>query len=282
MSTAITFDSAGTLLYTIRVAHNICTDTLLADVETTLLTYDDPDRVLCVLYMHIDQLMAASPSTSFATFMTQHNASFDISCSRRSLTKEEVKPIICGDTEATVGHAVACVRAIQNSGDGGNIMALNSGCIVNMNLGRIEFMVATGGVPFIGAKEVIATLMQHDVSVYIASGDKEDKLLRVATYLGVPMNHVCGVATPVMKASFVRSLRQKYDKVVMVGDGINDIYAFREADLAILTEQQGSCTIANLLEAVDVRIQNICDVPKHVLPDIPSSLLPTSRMKEPQ
>ncbi|MCL2461015.1 MAG: haloacid dehalogenase, partial [Euryarchaeota archaeon] len=63
MSTAVTFDSAGTLLHTIRVAYNICTDALLADVETTLLTYDDPDRVLCVLYMQIDQLMAASPST---------------------------------------------------------------------------------------------------------------------------------------------------------------------------------------------------------------------------
>lgn len=275
MSTAVVFDSAGTLLHTIRVVYNICTHTLLADVETTLLTYDDPDRVLCVLHMQLDQLMAASPSTSFAAFMADHNASFDISCSRRTLTKEEVKPIVYGDTDATVGHAAACVRAIQNRGDGGNIMTLNCGCIVNMNAGRIEFMVATGGVPFIGVKEVAATLMQHDVSVYIASGDKEEKLLQVAMHLGIPMKHVCGVATPVMKADFVRSLQQEYDRVVMVGDGINDIYAFREADFAILIEQQGPCTISNLIQAVDIRIQNICDMPKHVLPDISSSFLPT-------
>jgi len=268
MSTAVVFDSAGTLLHTIRVAYDICTHTLLEDVETTLLTYSDPDRVLCLLYMQVDQLMSVSPSTPFVMFMADHNISFDISCSRRTHTKEEIKPVICGDMHATAGHAMACVHAIQESGDEGSIMALNSGFIVNMKLSRIEFMVTTGGVPFIGVKEVIAALMHHNIAVYIASGDREEKLLRVATYLGIPAKHVCGVATPATKASFVRSLQKKYDKVIMVGDAINDLRAFREANLSILTEQQGPCTINELIEAADVRIENICDVLKHVLPDL--------------
>ena len=265
MSTAVVFDSAGTLLHTIRVAYNTCTHTLLEDIETTLVTYEDVDRVLCILYMEIDTLMNAPPSTPFTSFMIEHNVSFDIACSRRTLTKEDVRPVMCEDTHTTVGHAIACVRAIQSSGDEGSIMALNSGCIVNMNLRRKEFMVATGGVPFIGVKETIASLMQHNIAVYIASGDQEEKLLRVATFLGIPMSHVHGVATPAMKANLVRSLREKYDTVVMVGDGINDLRAFKEADLAILTQQQGPCTVADLLDSTDVHIENICDVTKHVL-----------------
>ena len=266
MSTAVVFDSAGTLLHTIRVVHNTCTRTLLADIETTLITYEDPDRVLCVLYMQIEQLMNTHPLTPFSQFMDFHNISFDIACSRRTLTKEDVRPIICEDTQATVGHVVSCIREIQSRGDEGSIMTLNGGCIVNIHLRKIEFMVATGGVPFIGVKEMIASLMRHNVAVYIASGDQEDKLLRIATFLDVPMNHVYGVATPAMKANIVHSLREKYDRVVMVGDGINDLRAFKEADLAILTEQQGPCTITDLLKAADIRIENICDVRKHVLP----------------
>ena len=267
MSTAVVFDSAGTLLHTIRVAYNTCTHTLLEDIETTLVTYENLDRVLCILYMQIDTLMNTSPFTPFVPFMAEHNVSFDIACSRRALTKEDVRPIMYEDTQTTVGHAVACIRAIQSSGDEGNIMTLNSGCIVNMHLRRIEFMVATGGVPFIGVKEMIASLIYHNIAVYIASGDQVEKLLRVATFLGIPMNHVHGVATPAMKANLVRSLREEYDTVVMVGDGINDLRAFKEADLAILTQQQGPCTVADLLNAADVCIENICDVTKHVLAD---------------
>ena len=63
----------------------------------------------------------------------------------------------------------------------------------------------------------------------------------------------------------MRSLREKSDTVVMVGDAIHDLRAFKEADLAILTHQQGPCTIADLLSSADVCIENICDVTKHVL-----------------
>jgi Cu+-exporting ATPase len=46
------------------------------------------------------------------------------------------------------------------------------------------------------------------------------------------------VASPSLKARIVEDLKEQYDLVVMVGDGINDLPAFGKADIAILTLQQ--------------------------------------------
>ena len=264
MSTAVVFDMAGTLLHAIRVAYSISTNTLFTDVETTLITYENPDRVLCVLPLPPDKLLNAPSSMLFSTFLDMYSVPFDISCSRRTLRKKDVEPVIYKDTQATVGHASSCVRAIQERSDEGAILTLNCGCIVNIELGCMEFIVATGGVPFVGVKETITKLMQRGVSVYIASGDLEEKVLLVANLIGIPKHHVCSVATPLMKAEFVRTLQKQYDTVAMVGDGINDLMALKQADLAILTEQQGECTIDALLDAADVRIDNICKVADYV------------------
>lgn len=55
-------------------------------------------------------------------------------------------------------------------------------------------------------------------------------------------------------------MKEQYDKVVMVGDGINDVLAFRAADLSVLSIQQtGKCP--NLLcEEADVVIRDIKEI----------------------
>jgi Cu+-exporting ATPase len=60
----------------------------------------------------------------------------------------------------------------------------------------------------------------------------------MADHLGIPRDRVYGVATPTVKAQIIEDLKREYDRVVMVGDGINDLSAMRAADVAILTEQQ--------------------------------------------
>ena len=76
------------------------------------------------------------------------------------------------------------------------------------------------------------------VPTFIASGDRVAKLEKMADHLGIPRDGVYGVATPTVKAQIVTDLRREYDKVLMVGDGINDLIAMQNADVAILTIQQ--------------------------------------------
>ncbi len=62
MTVGIVFDSAGTLLKTNRAVKNIKSGTLLNDSpETTMLTFEDPDRILVLLNVSSSGMMKIPP-----------------------------------------------------------------------------------------------------------------------------------------------------------------------------------------------------------------------------
>ena len=143
-----------------------------------------------------------------------------------------------------------------------DLFALNAGVIVNVRSETIEFVIASAGHPFPGVRDLISSLHRKGAAVFIASGDRTEKLEQVADRIGVPRNRVHGVATPTGKAQVVRSLKSVYDVVVMVGDGINDLSAMREADVGILSVQQSDDKPDVLKKAADYIISDICEVEK--------------------
>jgi len=82
----------------------------------------------------------------------------------------------------------------------------------------------------------------------------------MADYLGIPRDRVFGVATPTVKAQIVADLKAEYDRVVMVGDGINDLCAMKAADVAILSEEQSGEKYPDLYEAADYVIKSVREV----------------------
>jgi Cu+-exporting ATPase len=139
-------------------------------------------------------------------------------------------------------------------------VTLNSGAIINMEQQGIEFGITAGGWPFEGAKEAVTALHRMGVPTFIASGDRVTKLERMADHLGIPRDRVYGVATPTVKAQIVSDLRQEYDRVLMVGDGINDLGAMRNADIAILTVQQQGDRPEELYKEADYVVKNVREV----------------------
>ena len=85
-------------------------------------------------------------------------------------------------------------------------------------------------------------------------------LERMADHLGIPRDRVYGVATPSIKAQIVEDLKSEYDRVVMVGDGINDLGALQAADCAILTEQQPGDRPAELYGTANFVIKHVDEV----------------------
>jgi len=254
---AVVFDSAGTLLSTYRVAKDILHGQLLPGIETTTLTFSSHDRVLVVLPVRSKSIIAAPPDMLLSTYLVDNDIGFGVSCTRKVTTADEVGDVLYTDRHALVADLQECIKDVWHVCKRESILTLNSGAIVNMAHKGIEFTITAGGSPFPGAKEAVTALHRMGVPTFIASGDRSAKLERMADHLGIPRDRVYGVATPSVKAQIVVDLKQEYDRVVMVGDGINDLSAMQAADLAILTEQQPGDRPAELYGAANHVIQHV-------------------------
>jgi len=260
MSIAVVFDSAGTLLNTYRVAKDIAHKKLLPGIETTTLTFSSPDRVLIVLPVHSKDLMATGGEMLLSEYLIAKDIGFGVSCTRKIITAEDIGDVLYTDEHARVSDLQECIRNVWSVCKTESMLTLNSGAIINMADKGIEFTITAGGWPFDGAKEVVTSLHRMGVPMYIASGDRVTKLEKMADHLGIPRDRVYGVATPSVKAQIVNDLRQEYDRVLMVGDGINDLAAMRTADIAILTIQQPGDRPEELYRVADHVVNNVSDV----------------------
>lgn len=260
MSVAVVFDSAGTLLYTYRVAKDVKSGNLEKGVETTELAYSFESRILVLLYAHSMEIIAAPPDMLLSRFLTEHNVGFGVACASQVVTAEQIARLLYHDTAARIGDLQDCIRTVWAVCKKETIVAMNSGVMLNQTTEGIEYVITSGGRPFVGAKETVEALQRMGIATYIASGDRTEKLVRMADYLGIPHDNVHGVATPAIKAQIIEDLKRQYDLVVMVGDGINDIDAMRRADIAILSEQQSSNKPPELYRAADHVIRSVTEV----------------------
>ncbi|HJK78307.1 HAD-IC family P-type ATPase [Methanocorpusculum vombati] len=261
MTVAAVFDSAGTLLRTYRSVLSVA-DHRMADasMETTTLTFQDPDRILVLLNLHSRDIMDSNPDALLSEYLTEANVSFGISCGRRVIVSDVVGDILYHDTDAKISDMQEVIRdcwmTVSRQSDS---FALNAGAIINLRTRKIEFAIAAAGYPFPGVREMVSLLHSLGVAVFIASGDRTEKLEIIADQIGIPRNRVHGVATPVTKAQIVQNLKTEYDVVVMTGDGINDLSAMKSADVAILTVQQEGTRPEILFDTADYVIENICE-----------------------
>ncbi|MCZ0860761.1 HAD-IC family P-type ATPase [Methanocorpusculum sp. MG] len=260
MTVAAVFDSAGTLLRTYRSVLNVEEHRMAdASIETTTLTFQDPDRILVLLNLHSRDIMDKNPEGLLSTYLTEAGVRFGISCGRRVIVSDVVRDILYEDSTAKISDMQAVIRdcwmKVSQRSDN---FALNAGAIINLRTKKIEFTITAAGYPFPGVREMITMLHGLGVAVFIASGDRTEKLALIADQIGIPRNRVHGIATPVTKAQIVQNLKTEYDVVVMTGDGINDLSAMKAADVAILTVQQEGARPEILFETADYVIENIC------------------------
>jgi Cu+-exporting ATPase len=139
--------------------------------------------------------------------------------------------------------------------------------IVDVELQEVAYALSTGGSPFPGLEDVLATLKNQGADVYVASGDSMRSLAYLQE-LGIDLSRVYPVSGPIKKKDIIVDLKSQYSRVVMVGDGLNDLYALRAADLGILTVQQDTRPTLKLRAAADKIITNIKELPEIIENDL--------------
>ena len=81
------------------------------------------------------------------------------------------------------------------------------------------------------AREAMDALAAQGIEVYMISGDREERVAKVAEEAGIP--HYRAEVLPQDKEDLVRQLQREGRHVAMVGDGINDSQALAAADVSI-------------------------------------------------
>ncbi len=259
-SIAVVFDSAGTLLQMYRVAKDTITGRYIDDIITTDLVSKKPNCGLVIMHTDPDKIMSCQSTKRIYEFLIDNKIRIDLSCSSSPITLEDVDQCINNDTRTSMQdiHDVVNVTKLKCP----DVFYLGIGFIVETESQSILYTVSTGGRPFTNTPAVLDTLQSMKIDAYIASGDSMRNLENLARLVEIPIERVYDVATPQKKEWVIKSLKKKYDKVVMVGDGINDILALRASDLGILSIQQTGTCMERLSSEGDIIITDIKQIIK--------------------
>lgn len=82
------------------------------------------------------------------------------------------------------------------------------------------------------AKEILQSIKKRGIEIVMLTGDNEKSAQRVANAVGIEKYYY--EQTPEQKSLYVEELHKNNKKVVMVGDGVNDILALANADIGIV------------------------------------------------
>jgi soluble P-type ATPase len=259
MKTAIVFDSAGTLLKVYRVAWDVNTKKIIENVVSTNMVARGRGCALIALRAEsVDFLDGADADLRVSDFMESSGMGFDVICRGIKCTHERISDVIRKDTKASMDDLKRAVEAVKLKCK--DIYYLNIGLVVDVPHGSIPYVLATGGRTFPGVRDMIKRLMASGVDVYIASGDNRRSLTSLADDLGVPRKNVFDAVSPKGKEALIKDLKERYGRVIMVGDGVNDYMALQAADIGILSLQQEGMKPDELLEASDMAVDDILEV----------------------
>ncbi|MGZ7068542.1 MAG: HAD family hydrolase [Methanobacterium sp.] len=255
---AIVFDNSGTLIERYRALKEIKTDSIIDNVSSLDIIENGVDRALVVLQTDPAKcIINAQPYQTIYDFITRNKINISISYSMTEIQKKEIIEAI-KDDKAQVKDIQDTINAVRDKKYNVQLCS-GSGIIVALNKKKIEFTISSGGKVFPQVPQVIDELQNRDIDIFIASGDREASLKKLAEYIGLPPENVFDTADAWKKMEIVKGLKRNYT-VMMVGNSVNDIFALEEADIGVLTEQQKEKNPKKLYDVADVVISNINEI----------------------
>ncbi len=257
---AVVFDNSGTLIKRYRALKDLRKGVICDDVNSIEIVDHDINRALVVLQTDPSKcIINARPDQTIHHFLKKNDVNFDVSYSDMDIGKKELLNAIKDDTsimkdvQDTYNYVIEKKYNVH--------ICSGSGFIVNMKSGRIEFTITAGGKIFKEVPEVISELKNRNIQIFVASGDRKVSLDQLADYIHIPKANVYDTASSRRKKEIIQELKKKY-KVMMVGNSSNDILALEEADVGVLTLQQGEETSDKVFKASDQVVNNISDILK--------------------
>jgi Cu+-exporting ATPase len=252
---AVVLDAAGTILRMYRLANDLMREIMIPSIVTADLVLEKENRALVVPNLDPSEVLKMPSDRPLRALLEGRKDMIDIVCASSDITVDEAWDTIQA-SRATVSDIQRTHLAVK---DKCPESYQTTGFVVDTECCYVPYIVSTGGIPFPGLQEVIWELEAIGADVYICSGDSMRSLSKLTAF-GIPLNRIHAVASPRIKEALVKSLK-KDRKVVMVGDGLNDVYALSAADLGVLTVQQNSNPPSRLSSSADRIIFDLKELP---------------------
>ena len=255
---AVVFDNSGTLIKRYRALKNIKTGRICDYMNSMDIVDYTGNRALVVLQTDpAECLINARSDQTLYQFITRNNVKFDVSYSSGDISNEDVLNDLKHD-DSTIKDIQDSILAVMEKKYNVQICS-GSGFIMNLDTGKVEFTITAGGKIFPEVMEVVNELKKRNIKIFIASGDRKRSLEELAKFISIPQSNVFGTASTKRKQEIVKELKENY-KVMMVGNGANDILAFKEADIGVLTLQQDEEVPEKVSNAADIIVHNIKEI----------------------
>ncbi len=111
-------------------------------------------------------------------------------------------------------------------------LALNGNSIIYVaNEKQVLALIGVNDVVRENAKDVIKEIKEHNIKTIMLTGDNKEIAEKISKELGI--TEVISNVLPSQKSETIKMLKEKGNKVMMCGDGINDSPALTNADIGV-------------------------------------------------
>lgn len=259
MKKAVVFDNSGTLIERYRVIKDVMSGNIFTDINSLDLIDQTESLALVVLQYNTNKLLELDSNTLLSDVIKEYDIDFDVSFTNIETTKDEVKEILLNEKSAVVSDITDGFPILKKLVP--NMELCNgSAVILDMHVGIIAYTITSSGRLFDGVVDTINDLKSQGYEIVLASGDRKGAINRLADMLGVNKDNAHGSVSTRGKCEVVKSLQDDGYKVMMVGDGLNDVLAFKRADVSVLTIEQQEEVSPKLMDKTDYIIDDIREV----------------------
>ncbi len=259
MKKAIVFDNSGTLIERYRVIKDVTTGRLFTDINSLDLIDATDSLTLVVLQYNTNKLLKLDSNTLISTIIKDFNIDFDVSFTNFETTKERVKEVLFNEKSAIISDITDGFPILKQKIPHMELCN-GSAVIIDMDLEYIAYTITSAGKLFNNVLSTISELKSQGIEIVIASGDRKGAINKLADILDVNKDNAFGTVSTRGKCEVVRNFQDKGYKVMMVGDGINDVLAFKQADISVLTIEQAEEVSPKLMNKTDYIIEDISQV----------------------